>query len=230
MGERWQRIATFGVGAAFCATCVALVGQSFRAVLSVDEGYNLEVVDTLARTGVYASYGSHRFDAAWSTPRSWGQLAQYLQQVPPEWPFDPRVTTGPAVLVPLAAAYALTDRNIQVLRGVVIWGFWLLALAALWRLTPRGEHRLLGFFSAAAIFCTLWFGFHPSAVLGARSRRRRTSCGGAGPSGGACLCCRAFSGDWLCRPSSSCCPPWRREWGWRRGMPAGRGPWVPPYH
>ncbi len=164
--KRWKNLAhtliTLALAVALLLNLGTLFWRSLQAPLSIDEGYNLEVVDNLAKGGGFASYGSRRLDSFWSA-RNLFQAETFSFAPYENWPFDPRVTTGPAVLVPLAAFWALTPGQIAPLR-LVLWVLALLLLWSLWCLSPAGE--ALAFLSAAAVLGSLWFGFHPGAVLG----------------------------------------------------------------
>lgn len=149
---------------AFAINVSILVWRSLEAPLSTDEGYNLEVVDNLAQGRGYASFGSHRFDAWWSAKSLLtGKRPQIIESA--DWPFDPRVTTGPAVFFPIAGFWYITKGSVAALR-IGCWLFVVLYLGALWFLCPPGPQRLLAFPAAAAVVGSLWFGFMPGALLG----------------------------------------------------------------
>ncbi|MCS7183430.1 MAG: hypothetical protein NZ869_10025, partial [Thermoanaerobaculum sp.] len=164
--SKWERWALFAwqtaLGLVFLAALTMLLWQSRNAPLSVDEGYNLEVVDNLARNGLYASYGNRRLDANWSLPKFFDLQPSNIFK---PWLFDPRITTGPVVLLPLALNWALFPGSFLALHAVMV-AFFLLGLWATWHLTPEGSGRLLGFFGASALFSTLWFNFRPNAIIG----------------------------------------------------------------
>lgn len=164
MGGRLVSAIEIFLAAAFLVCLGFLLFRSFQAPLSTDEGYNLEVVDNLAKKGRYASYGNRRFDAPWSV-RSLPLESFQKRESPPDWPFDPRVTTGPSVLVPLAVIWGFLPENVAGLR-LVMWGFFFAALIALWALGKDFGAGIAGFVAASAIFATLFFGFQPSALLG----------------------------------------------------------------
>ncbi|MGQ9496415.1 MAG: hypothetical protein ACUVRY_09235 [Thermoanaerobaculaceae bacterium] len=149
---------------AFAINLSMLLWRSLEAPLSTDEGYNLEVVDNLAQGRGYASFGNHRFDAWWSAKSLFfGRHPQIFESR--DWPFDPRVTTGPAVFFPIAGVWHVTKGSVAALR-VSCWFFAVLYLAALWFLCPPGPQRLLAFTAAAAVVGSLWFNFVPGTLLG----------------------------------------------------------------
>lgn len=160
--EKWLGIALLVV------TLGTLVLASVGSVLGpigTDEGYNLEVIDNLAKGVGYASYGNRRLDTWWSAKHMYSRVAAgepTLTRLPEPWFFEPRVTTGPAVLLPLAAVWRLFPGNVILLRSCLI-GFLLILLAALWVAAP-GPKRWLNFAIAASIVSSYRFG--PGAVLG----------------------------------------------------------------
>lgn len=159
--EKLLVIATF-------STLLLAAVRSLRTPLTVDEGYNLEVVDNLARGVGYASYGNHRLDASWSAKPLIDRLANSETPAlltPEPWFFDPRVTTGPSVLVPLAVIWRLFPGNILLLR-FFLWLFVPLFIATLWAAIPPGPRKGVLVALAASICCSLWFTFKAGAVLG----------------------------------------------------------------
>ncbi len=64
-----QRVLTVVFFLIWSLAVTTLVLRSLQAPLGVDPGYNLEVVDNLARGNGYASYGAQRLDAWWSAKR-----------------------------------------------------------------------------------------------------------------------------------------------------------------
>lgn len=168
-GKQWVvgkacRLVTGAILLAFIFAISLNLWRSRQAPLSTDEGYNLEVVDNLAKKGSYASYGNRRLDAWWSL-KSMPLSQMSGERQPRDWFFDPRVTTGPTVLFPLALVWWLLPGNITALR-LVMWCFFFLALAAVWFLARRYKAGIPGFVTSAAIFSTLFFGFHPGSLIG----------------------------------------------------------------
>lgn len=92
--------------------------------LGFDEAYNLQVVENVARGVGYASFGVLRGDGPWF--------------------FDPYVTTGPAVLLPLAFTWWATGGSILVVRLLMVCVLWLYVLA-LERLTSLCCAKRLSF-------------------------------------------------------------------------------------
>lgn len=164
MSSRFLAFLNLLLVAAFALCVGRLFFQSLDAPLSPDEGYNLEVVDNVAKGKGYASFGNRRFDAPWSL-RSLPLEKIDLRHGGPDWAFDPRVTTGPAVLMPLAAVWGLSAQNITALR-LFMWSYFVLVVLAVALLIPREEKSLLGVVGCCSILGTLFFGFHPGALIG----------------------------------------------------------------
>lgn len=129
------------------ASLAGLAAASYRALfnpLEYDEAYNLQVVDTLARGGGYASYGA-------------------LDGAGPRF-FDSHITTGPAVLLPLALVWRVSDGSVAAVRAFML-AFPCLLVTGLHLLFRRpGGSSLL---SALAVATTLSIHWLPAGrVLG----------------------------------------------------------------
>lgn len=141
---------------------------TLRSVFSpfgTDEGNNLEVVDNVARGVGYASYGNRQLDAWWSARKTYAQLLAgqvTVAELPKPWFFEPRVTTGPTLLLPLAFVWKLFPGNVVLLRASCAV-FLILALWAFWRVSAPPQ-RWLTFSLAASMVAAYRFG--PGAVLG----------------------------------------------------------------
>ncbi|WP_156921483.1 hypothetical protein [Desulfovibrio inopinatus] len=101
--------------------------------LDYDEAYNLQVVDSFARGDGYASYG-------------------VLHENSPQ-EFDSNVTTGPVILVPLAAVWALTDGSILAVRTFMASFLWIYAAGLFLLLRRLQGGMLLWSLSIAALLC-----------------------------------------------------------------------------
>lgn len=96
--------------------CGAIAVYFVRALVSpidYDEAYNLQIVDMLSHGAGYASYGALRGDGPWR--------------------FDPNVTTGPVLLLPLALVWHITGGSVIAVRAFLAL-FLPLAVWALLRL------------------------------------------------------------------------------------------------
>ena len=102
------RYLRFVASLALAITFVVLLVAGVRAPMSYDEGYNLQVPRHLATTGAYATDGSIYGEG----PRL----------------FDTRISTGPTVLLPVAAAMAATRATLLPAR-LIASSFAILALA-----------------------------------------------------------------------------------------------------
>jgi 4-amino-4-deoxy-L-arabinose transferase-like glycosyltransferase len=94
--RRWSTYGLFLVWAALVAVCASVVAASFRTPFEYDEAYNLQIVGHLLSGGGYATDGS-----LWSgIPRS----------------FDPKITTGPTLMLPVAFFAAIFGEHPWVYR------------------------------------------------------------------------------------------------------------------
>jgi hypothetical protein len=112
--------------------------------IDYDEAYNLQVVDSMARGQGYASYGSLRGEGLWF--------------------FDPHITTGPAILIPLAAIWAVSDGSIWAIRlfmMIFLWGF----VVAIYYLLKKTHDKWIVFSIALASFLSP-FNLQAGKVLG----------------------------------------------------------------
>lgn len=103
--------------------------------IDYDEAYNLQVVDSLAKGRGYASYGVLRGDGLWL--------------------FDPHITTGPAILMPLAAIWAISDGSILAIR-LFMMTFLLGYVIALYYFLKRVNDKALIFAIALAAFLSAY--------------------------------------------------------------------------
>ncbi|MDW7968584.1 MAG: hypothetical protein RMI39_10750, partial [Thermoanaerobaculum sp.] len=162
-----SRSAFFGLVLPVVVGLAVVVGiwRSLWAPITTDEGANLEVVSNAASGVGYASHGTHRLDMWWSAKPIYAKL---LGTNPPSvyrpepWFFDPRITTGPSVLLPLSLVWFVFPGNLLLLRLITV-GFLVLFLVALWRLSA-GQERWLTFAAAGSI--TLTYRFGPAVTLG----------------------------------------------------------------
>lgn len=145
-----------------------LLMRSVTSPLGLDEGYNLEVVQNLSQGLGYASFGNHRMDAWWSArpdlleALSKGQLGNLS---PKPWFFDPRVTTGPTVLMPLGLLFWVLPGNLFAIR-IFMWSFVVLFYLSLCLALPQGARRPSTLALAGSLAVSLWYSFRPGAVLG----------------------------------------------------------------
>lgn len=142
--------------------------RTIKSPVGLDEGYNLEVVYNLAQGVGYASFGNHRMDAWWSAGATLANTPTdqpLARQIPEPWFFDPRVTTGPTVLMPLGLLFSVFAGNLTVVR-VFMWTFVPLFFFALWWALPEGTRRWPAVALAGSLVVSLWYGFRPGAVLG----------------------------------------------------------------
>ena len=110
-----------------------LLDKGFHFPLGYDEAYNLQVVDSLAHGRGYASSGALLGKGS--------------------WPFDPYITTGPVILAPLAAVWALTGGSLFAVR-VFMATFFFLYLAALLAIAGETRDRAVsGALAVAAALC-----------------------------------------------------------------------------
>jgi uncharacterized membrane protein YqjE len=117
--------------------------QGLYTAIDYDEAYNLQVVDNLSLGKGYSSYGAltdngiHRF--------------------------DPFVTTGPIVMLPMALVSWLTGGSLFAIHCSMFL-FTLAYFAGIYRLAEGGRGRHLP--AAAAVATALLVAFPPNAVLG----------------------------------------------------------------
>lgn len=150
-----HRAARWLLRAVLVAAAAAVVVPGFRMALGYDEAYNLQVVTNLLHGHGYATNGA----------LSGGHTQ----------PFDYRITTGPTLMLPIAAAAALLGEHVSVYRLVPTVAFG--ALLACWwvagrRLTGRhwnmigGAAAVLGILSLNTV--SLWYDERsgPGSVIG----------------------------------------------------------------
>lgn len=123
---------------------------AFVQPLGFDEAYNLQVVENIARGVGYASFGVLRGDGPWF--------------------FDPYVTTGPTVLLPLAFAWWATGGSIFIVRLLMVCILWLYVFA-LERLTSLWYAKRLSFAISVGALSALMLSTYaqignPGAVVG----------------------------------------------------------------
>lgn len=106
--------------------------NSLHIPLGYDEAYNLQIVDSLANGKGYASFGALRGSGSWL--------------------FDPHITTGPIILVPLSAIWALSDGSILAIRIFMLSFLWIYTIGLL-LLVKRLNGGLVS--SAIAVAATL---------------------------------------------------------------------------
>ena len=135
-------ISAWALLAVVAVVLVVVSAKTLHSPIDYDEGYNLQVVDNLAKGIGYASYGAIR-DAK-------------------PWPFDPDITTGPAILMPMAVFWKLTGGSILAVRIFMIALFWAY-LAGVYRLWSGQGRPLLA--AAAAMASTLCFLYLPMGRL-----------------------------------------------------------------
>ena len=112
--------------------------------LDLDSSYNLQVVDLLAQGEGYASYGTLRGNG--------------------KWLFDPYITTGPAVLVPLSFVWYVTDGSVLATHLAIFFALWLYVAGLFFLLKNWSkESTLLPFALAASLSLCVEFRV---AVLG----------------------------------------------------------------
>ena len=104
------------------AAMIALSYCGLIKPLGHDEAFFLQAVDLLAKGQGYASYGVMRGDGPWL--------------------FDPHITVGPVVLIPLSLLWRVSEGDVSVIRifmGVV----WFLYVVGLFRLFYSERSGLL---------------------------------------------------------------------------------------
>lgn len=100
--------------------------------MDYDEAYNLQVVDSLSKGHGYASYGALRGTGPWI--------------------FDPHITTGPALLIPLTVIWSISDGSIFAVRAFMI-GFVFIFISSLFFLVNKLEGKFLLYaFSTSSLF------------------------------------------------------------------------------
>ena len=131
-----------------CAGIILVVGIGWTP-MDYDEGYNLQVPEHLAAAGAYATDGS---------------LYEGRTEL-----FDVYISTGPTLLVPIGALFALTGPNLFVARLVPTAGYVLL-LVGCWRLGNRYAGRFGGILTIEAVLGINAVADWPlSAILGTGS-------------------------------------------------------------
>ena len=90
----WVLKATIGALVLLAALWFLLASSadSLPLRLEYDEAYNLQIAESLRRGDGYSTFGA-------------------LKSGEP-WKFDPHITTGPVVMLPVAAVWLLTDGNL----------------------------------------------------------------------------------------------------------------------
>lgn len=122
---------------------IAIVAYQTKLLpIDYDEAYNLQVADTLSKGGGYASYGALRGA---------------------KWLFDPYITTGPTVLLPMALIWFLSSENIW-LAHIFMLSFFLAYLISLYGLFKFENDSKLP--SIVAIAIALCLSITPGMVLG----------------------------------------------------------------
>lgn len=122
---------------------ISLGYHSLATPLGYDEAYNLQVVDNLIKGKGYASYGAIRGEGPWV--------------------FDPHVTTGPVILVPLAVSWWITGGSLLTIRMVMLLFSSTYILAILNFVGITREKLAI---SAVAVASPLIVVFSPERVLG----------------------------------------------------------------
>ena len=122
---------------------VSLAWHGMAAPLDYDEAYNLQVVDNLANGTGYASYGALRDEGPWA--------------------FDPNITTGPVILLPLALVWWLTDGSLLAVRIAMLsfCATYILGILAFLGLT-RETLVMSAVGAASALIILFW----PERVIG----------------------------------------------------------------
>lgn len=118
----------------FCCAVLffVLIYKSMHIPMDYDEAYNLQVVDSLSKGHGYASYGALRGTGPWI--------------------FDPHITTGPALLIPLAVIWSISDGSIFAVRAFMI-GFVFIFISSLFFLVNKLEGKFLLYaFSTSSLF------------------------------------------------------------------------------
>lgn len=108
----------WAVAGVVCAAFAILIVRQLTYGLEYDESYLLRVASNVAAGAGFVDDGM----SFYTTGR----------------PFDPNISTGPTVLVPVAAVWALTDGSIALIRLVPLLYFALLLAATAWLLARYG--------------------------------------------------------------------------------------------
>lgn len=114
--------------------------------LRYDGSYNLQVVDLLAQGEGYASYGALRGGG--------------------KWLFDPHVTTGPAVLVPLSFVWYMTGESVLAAHLTILFTLWLYAAGLFFLFRNWSTESTLLPFALAVGLSSLCVGIRVDEVLG----------------------------------------------------------------
>ncbi len=112
------------------ATLLVILAGLVKTPMNYDEAYNLQVPRHLAAAGSYATDGAVHGGGT--------------------EPFDVFISTGPTVLAPIGALFALTGPHLWVARLVPTLGYVLLLLGG-WQLGARSAGRLGGSAALAAM-------------------------------------------------------------------------------
>lgn len=97
------------------ASLSLLSAKALSVRVEYDEGYNMQIVESLHKGEGHATFGALR----WGDP----------------WKFDPHITTGPVALLPAAVAWSLADGSVTAVRALLLFFLW--AYAAGWWLLLR---------------------------------------------------------------------------------------------
>lgn len=73
---------------------IIIIYNRINSPIDYDEAYNLQIVDSLVKGKGYASFGSFRGNGPWL--------------------FDPYITTGPIVLLPLSIIWKISNGSLIV--------------------------------------------------------------------------------------------------------------------
>jgi hypothetical protein len=118
-GKRFKRTLSIAVMVGPLLTVLLLLFINLKKPWGFDESYNLQVVQNLRLGNGYATNGAVR------------GVGPYL--------FDPYISTGPAVLVPIYLVASIV-RNTLLAARLVMVAYFLLMLVFLYRLTPRSNY------------------------------------------------------------------------------------------
>ncbi len=109
----------FTVG--YILTVALILYTSLFVPLGYDEAYNMQVVDSLSKGQGYSSYG---------LVHTWNRL------------FDPRVTTGPMVLLPASIAWNISGNSIFAVRITMLLFYFLYAAGLFYIFKMGGSNKL----------------------------------------------------------------------------------------
>jgi hypothetical protein len=129
--RRWLEDAAGWLLLAGSAAMLCLLGyHSVHFPIDYDESYNLQVVDLLAQGKGYASYGVFRGQGPWM--------------------FDPYITTGPVILLPMATIWAMSGGSVLAVRLFML-SILCICIAALYLLLRPGRRPLAFAMATAAL-------------------------------------------------------------------------------